>query len=67
MLTDGEPTEIDPTDRDAPRQYLVKCETCSFERSVEGRDEAAAIGGDHRRTTDHDVVAVEVPPSIGSG
>ena len=63
MLTDGESTE---TEHDAPRQYLVKCEGCSFERSVEGRDEAAAIGDDHRRATDHDVIAVEVPPSIGS-
>lgn len=65
MLTDGEPTEPE-IERTTPRQYLVKCETCSFERRAEGRDEAAAIADDHRRETRHDVVALEVPPSIGS-
>lgn len=66
MLTDGEPTDPHPTDQNAPRQYLVKCEVCSFERATDGRDEAAKIGNSHHRETRHEVIAVEVPPSIGS-
>lgn len=46
--------------------YLVKCDVCSFERTVDGRDEATRVGNDHRRETGHDIVALEVPPSIGS-
>lgn len=48
------------------RQYLVKCEGCSFEHPTDERDDAARIGTDHHRETGHEVVAVEVPPSIGS-
>ncbi|WIV67465.1 hypothetical protein [Natrialbaceae archaeon AArc-T1-2] len=48
------------------RQYLITCEGCTFERTADGREEATEIGSDHRRETDHAVVAVEVPPSIAS-
>ncbi|NGM69642.1 hypothetical protein G6M89_11600 [Natronolimnobius sp. AArcel1] len=61
MFTDKESAEQEP-----PRQYLVKCDGCAFEQSVDGRDEAATVGNDHRRKTEHDVIAVEMPPSVGS-
>ncbi|OVE84530.1 hypothetical protein [Natronolimnobius baerhuensis] len=61
MFTDG-----DPTEQTTPRQYLVKCDGCSFEQSADGRDEAATIGNGHHRETNHDVIAVEVPPSVTS-
>lgn len=52
------------TDRNETRRFLVKCEGCSFERTADGRENAAAIGTDHRRETRHEVVALEVPPSL---
>ena len=53
------------TDRDGGlKQYLVQCEGCSFERAAADRDEAMAIGSDHQRETRHEVVALEVPPSL---
>ncbi|MDQ2049280.1 hypothetical protein RBH26_02160 [Natronolimnohabitans sp. A-GB9] len=61
MLANREPTDPD----DETKRYLVKCETCAFEHTVDGRDEATVIGSDHQTETRHDVVAVEVPPSLG--
>ena len=53
------------TDRDGElKQFLVQCEGCSFEHGADDRDEAMAIGSDHRRETQHEVVALEVPPSL---
>lgn len=56
------------TNRAAPdgdeRTFLVKCESCSFERTADGRDTATEIGTDHQRSTSHDVLAFEVPSSI---
>lgn len=46
--------------------YLVKCDGCSFEHTADGRDEATRIGDRHRREMGHDIVVLEVPPSIGS-
>ncbi|GAB3674573.1 hypothetical protein [Halopiger thermotolerans] len=60
MLTNGA-----PSDGGALQRFLVTCEGCSFERTADGRDSAAAIGNDHRQATRHDVVALEVPPSFG--
>ncbi|WP_436343021.1 hypothetical protein [Natronorubrum sp. FCH18a] len=62
MLTNRESTDRD----DGPKQYLVTCESCSFEHTADGRDSATAIGTDHHRETRHEVVAFEVPPSLGS-
>ncbi len=62
MLTNRESTDGD----DGSKQYLVTCEGCSFEHAADGREHATAIGADHRRETHHEVVAFEVPPSLGS-
>lgn len=60
MLTNRESTETDGE----LKQYLVQCEGCSFEHAATDRDEAMAIGSDHQRETRHEVVALEVPPSL---
>ena len=58
-------TNREPTDREGDvTQYLVQCEGCSFEHAADDRDEAMAIGSDHQRETRHEVVALEVPPSL---
>ncbi|RKD95919.1 hypothetical protein [Halopiger aswanensis] len=49
---------------DETKQFLVKCESCSFERSTDGREEATRLGNVHHRETGHEIVAVEVPPSV---
>lgn len=53
-------------DRGETKRYLVECDECDFERTVEGRDGATRVGDDHRRATGHEIVAVELPPSVGS-
>jgi hypothetical protein len=50
---------------DETKQFLVSCEDCPFERTVGGSVDASRIGGSHRRQTDHDVVAVELPRQAG--
>ncbi|WP_222918753.1 hypothetical protein [Natrinema sp. SYSU A 869] len=52
-------------DRGETKQFLVECDGCSYERPADGRDEATRIGTDHRQETGHDLVAIELPPSIG--
>ncbi|MCU4740585.1 hypothetical protein [Natronoglomus mannanivorans] len=59
-------TREKPADSGQPKQFLVKCNGCSFERTTAGREEVTQIGNDHRRETGHELVALEVPPSIGS-
>lgn len=49
---------------DGTKRFFVKCDGCSFEQRVTGRDEATQIGTAHRHETGHDLVAVEVPPSF---
>lgn len=46
------------------KRFLVDCNVCSYERAATGRDEATQIGTDHRKETGHELVAVELPPSI---
>ena len=53
-------------ERGESKQYLVQCDGCSFERPAAGRDAATTIGTSHRQETRHDVVVVEVPPSMHS-
>ncbi|QCC60321.1 hypothetical protein NP511_18395 [Natrinema thermotolerans] len=45
------------------KQFLVTCDSCSYERSATGRAEATRLGTDHHRETGHDPVALEVPAS----
>ncbi|RKD94972.1 hypothetical protein [Halopiger aswanensis] len=59
-------TNKSPSDGETTQRFLVTCDGCSFERTADGRENAAAIGDDHRRETRHDVVALEVPPSLGA-
>lgn len=47
------------------KRYLVNCETCAFEHTADGRERATVIGTDHQEETKHEVVALEVPPSLG--
>lgn len=61
MFTDGESAE-----QEVPRRYLVTCDGCAFEQSADGREEATAVGTDHRQETHHDVIAVEMPRSVDS-
>ncbi|AEH38069.1 hypothetical protein [Halopiger xanaduensis] len=49
---------------DDSKQFLVRCESCSFERSTDGREEATRLGNIHHRETGHEIVALEVPPSV---
>ncbi|MXV63793.1 hypothetical protein GS429_17340 [Natronorubrum sp. JWXQ-INN-674] len=60
MLANRKPTDQD----DGTKRYLVKCEGCAFEDTADGRDTATTIGTDHQRETQHEVVAVEVPPAL---
>lgn len=53
-------------ERGEARQFIVKCDGCSFERTAEGRDEATEIGNGHGRETGHELVAVEFPSSVES-
>lgn len=46
------------------KRFLVDCDGCSYERAADGREEATRIGADHRRATGHELVAVELPPSV---
>ncbi len=52
--------------RTESKRFLVQCDGCSFERSANGRDEATEVGADHRQETGHEIVAVELPPSVDS-
>lgn len=54
--------EVAPV-RGETKRFLVDCDCCSYERSVDDRDEAMRIGTDHRLETGHEVVAVELPRS----
>ena len=56
-------TESDPGQGET-RRFLVECEGCSFERAATGRDEAERIGDAHRGETGHNLVALELPPSM---
>lgn len=47
------------------KRFLVECDGCGYEQAVDSRAEATRVGSDHRRETGHEVVAVELPPSIG--
>ncbi|WP_226479358.1 hypothetical protein [Natrinema amylolyticum] len=58
------PNETAPA-RGETKQFLVACDGCSYERPADGREEATRIGSDHRRETGHDLVAIELPPSVG--
>lgn len=60
MLANREPTDGE----NGPTQFLVQCEGCAFEQAVADRDEAMAVGSDHQRETRHEVVALELPPSL---
>ena len=60
MLTNREPTDDDG----GLKRFLVQCEGCAFEQAVTDRDEAMAVGSDHKEETRHEVVALEVPPSL---
>ncbi|GAB3671101.1 hypothetical protein [Halopiger thermotolerans] len=51
-------------DENATAQFLVQCESCSFERSTDGREEATRLGNVHHRETGHEIVAVQMPPSV---
>lgn len=53
------------TDRGETKRFLVKCDGCSYERPADGRTEATRIGNEHRRETGHELVALELPPSVG--
>lgn len=48
------------------KRFLVQCDSCSFERSATGREDVTQIGNAHRRETGHELVALELPPSIES-
>ncbi|WP_049890829.1 hypothetical protein [Natrinema versiforme] len=50
--------------REATKRFLVDCDSCSYERTADGREEATRIGADHRRATGHELVALEVPQSV---
>lgn len=63
MSSDEPALERDGTE-DESKQFLVKCESCSFERATDGREEATRLGNVHHRKTGHEIVAVEVPPSV---
>ncbi|QSW99229.1 hypothetical protein [Haloterrigena alkaliphila] len=56
-------TERDPGQGE-PKRFLVECEGCSFECATTGREEAERIGDAHRGETGHDLVALELPPSM---
>ena len=60
MLTNRESTDHEGE----LKRFLVQCEGCAFERAAADRDEAMAVGADHQRETRHEVVALEVPPSL---
>lgn len=59
MLTHG-----DGSESGEETTYLIHCDGCSFAETAAGRDEAVRIGHAHQRETDHDVVAVEAPPTV---
>lgn len=61
MVTTGKAPDAGET-----RRYLVECDGCEFERTVEGRDGVTRVGNAHRRETGHELVAVELPRSVGS-
>lgn len=50
--------------RGETKRFRVSCDNCSYERSAEGRAEATRLGTTHRRETGHEIVALEVPPSV---
>lgn len=58
---------LDRTHRDrdettsVDRRYVVTCDDCTFEEEVYGVDDAQSTALDHRDSTDHEVLAVEVP------
>lgn len=56
-------TKKTSSDRKETKQFVVNCNDCSFERTADGRDEAAHVGDGHRRETGHTLVAIEAPPS----
>lgn len=64
-IVDGMALDRAVRDRDetAPtnRQYVVTCDDCSFEETVHGVEGARAAAGDHSDSTDHQVIALEVP------
>lgn len=43
------------------RRYVVTCDDCRFEKEVRGVDDAQSTALDHSDSTDHEVVALEVP------
>ena len=58
-------TGNEATDSEATRRYLVECEACPFERTVEGREQATRVGDRHRWETSHELVALELPRATG--
>jgi hypothetical protein len=45
------------------KPFRVNCSDCSFEREVESRERAQRAARGHSAETDHEVVAVELPPN----
>ena len=54
------------SDHGGSKTFLLNCDECAFERTVTGRERATRVGASHRRETDHELVAVEVPLRIES-
>lgn len=46
------------------KQFQVECDDCPFERAVEGRERAEGTAQDHTADTGHDVLVVELPPTL---
>lgn len=51
------------SDQRERKQYLMACDGCSLDQTVDGREEVEQVADAHRRETGHEIVVVEWPRS----